>query len=381
MKFLSVALAVLASASLAGAQNKYLCPAGETDETITVNNKAKLQFMVAKKTAHNMDCSANYVMGTCSRVKLVCKFKLNGKGKACSGDQALITANGKTTTLCKGKKGKLSANVNGDFSIQVITDGSKPSKGGKCTIRCTKKGKPTTTTAAPTPPPTTGNGTGGSAGYSQAWLRGEDPGAHVHEGIQFGDKSGWVGIGELLPEEGQTAQNFKVMIRAVDNAAGTLWTAQLGDDHKQSSKSSYSVGYSVVEGSGALYAGLGLWQKSSSQQVPAVISLNPGSGAVGWTTVLGQGQSGHGGVRSCIMDGQEIVCVGYLAYAEPGFKFVADEGRPAVWRLDSSGGLITENILTLEGVGQLAKIRADPAGGFVACSTGWGVIGGQDVNE
>ena len=56
-----------------------------------------------------------------------------------------------------------------------------------------------------------GNGTGGSAGYSQAWLRGEGPGAHVHEGIQFADKSGWVGIGELLPEEGQTAQNFKVL--------------------------------------------------------------------------------------------------------------------------------------------------------------------------
>merc|ERR1711971_1399479 len=160
MKFLSVALAVLASASLAGAQKKYLCPANQTDATITVNNKAKLQFLVAKKTAHNMDCTANYVMGTCSRVKLVCKFKLNGRGKACTGDQALVTANGKTTTLCKGKNGKLSANVNGDFSIQVVTDESKPSKGGKCTIRCTKKGKPkpTTTTAAPTPPPTTGPG-------------------------------------------------------------------------------------------------------------------------------------------------------------------------------------------------------------------------------
>merc|ERR550539_1008442 len=157
MKFLSVALAVLASASLAGAQNqnKYLCPAGATNETITVKNKAKLQFLVAKKTAHNMSCEANYVMETCSRVKLACKFKLNGRGKACSGDQALVTANGKTTTLCKGKKGKYSANVNGDFSIKVVTDGKKPSKGGKCTIRCTKKAKPTTTTAAPTPPPTT----------------------------------------------------------------------------------------------------------------------------------------------------------------------------------------------------------------------------------
>merc|ERR1719400_1577281 len=381
MKFLSVALAVLASASLAGAQNKYLCPGGESEKTITVNNKAKLTFLVAKKTPHNMDCEAKYVMGSCSRIKLQCAFKMRAKGKACKGDKAVITNGGKTITLCN-KKGKYKANVKGAFTIKVVTDGKVGSKGGNCKIRCTKKGKPkpTTTTAAPTPPPTTGNGTGGSAGYSQAWLRGEGPGAHVHEGIQFADKSGWGGIGELLPEEGQTAQNFKVMIRAVDNGASTVWTAQIGDDHKNPSKSSYSVGYSVVEGGGALYAGLGLWQKSSSQQAPAVISLNPGTGAVLWTTVLAQGQSGHWGVRSCIMDGQEIVCVGYLAYAEPGFKFVADEGRPAVWRLDASGGLITEKILTLEGVGQLAKIRADPAGGFVACSTGWGVVGGQDVN-
>ena len=38
--------------------------------------------------------------------------------------------------------------------------------------------------------------------------------------------------------------------------------------------------------------------------------------------------------RSCIVDGTDIVCVGYAAYAEPGFKFVADEGRPFVARLD-----------------------------------------------
>ena len=170
------------------------------------------------------------------------------------------------------------------------------------------------------------------------------------------------------------------MIRAVDSEASTLWTTQLGDDHQQSSQSSYSVGYSVVEGGGSLYAGLGLWQQSSSKQAPAVISLNPATGAVLWTTVLGVGKSGHGGVRSCIMDGSELVCAGYVKDTEPGFKFVADEAQPAVWRLDASGNLVTENFLTVEGVGQLAKIRADPAGGFVACSTGWGAMGGQDVN-
>ena len=41
---------------------------------------------------------------------------------------------------------------------------------------------------------------GGIAGYTQAWLRGEGPVAHCHEGIRLADKSGWVGIGETLSE-------------------------------------------------------------------------------------------------------------------------------------------------------------------------------------
>merc|ERR1719150_26319 len=155
MKFLGVVLAVLAFASFAGAQ-KYQCPKDESQKTIKVNNKAKLTFMVPKKTPHNMDCEANYVMNTCSRAKLQCAFKMKAKGKTCVGDKAVITNKGKSITLCN-KKGKYKATVTGDFSIRVSTDAKKGSKGGKCSIRCIKKGKPkpTTTTAAPTPPPTT----------------------------------------------------------------------------------------------------------------------------------------------------------------------------------------------------------------------------------
>ena len=52
----------------------------------------------------------------------------------------------------------------------------------------------------------TSSGTGGSGGgnvggYSQAWLRGEGPAAHVHEGIRRADGSGWVAIGDTLPED------------------------------------------------------------------------------------------------------------------------------------------------------------------------------------
>merc|ERR1711981_1310443 len=170
MKFLSVALAVLASASLAGAQNKYLCPGGVSNKTITVNHKAKLTFLVEKKTPHDMNCEAKYVMGSCSKVKLQCAFKMKAKGKACVGDKAVITNGGKTITLCN-RKGKYRANVNGAFTIKVVTDAKKVSRGGNCKIRCTKKGTPPTTTAAPTPPPTTGASCDCSCGVVQRSTR------------------------------------------------------------------------------------------------------------------------------------------------------------------------------------------------------------------
>ena len=113
---------------------------------------------------------------------------------------------------------------------------------------------------------------------------------------------------------------------------------------------------------------------------PAVVSLDPATGTVLWTTVLGQGQSGHGGVRSCIMDNTDILCAGYVREGSPGFKFVADAGAPAVWRLDSAGNVLAEKILSVEGMGQVAKIRKDATSGFVLCSTGNGNIGGSEVN-
>ena len=60
--------------------------------------------------------------------------------------------------------------------------------------------------------------------------------------------------------------------------------------------------------------------------------------------------------------------------------FVADEGKPVVWRLNSNGDVVTEKTLNIEGMGQVAKIRKDATSGFVACSTAWGVLGGNDRN-
>ena len=110
-------------------------------------------------------------------------------------------------------------------------------------------------------------------------------------------------------------------MRYVDNEGATKWSTKLGASGK-----TYSVGYSVIEGARKFYVGIGLWQSSTKRQMPAVVALDKATGNTLWTTVLGSGTNKHGGVRSCIMDGQEIVCAGYANYDSTGgfdFNFLA----------------------------------------------------------
>ena len=80
------------------------------------------------------------------------------------------------------------------------------------------------------------------------------------------------------------------------------------------------------------------------------------------------------------MDNTDLVCAGYVGEATPGFKFVADVGSPTVWRLDTSGNIKMEKILSVEGMGQVAKIRKDKTSGFVLCSTAFNNVDGSEVN-
>ena len=57
-----------------------------------------------------------------------------------------------------------------------------------------------------------GLGLAAAQGYTQAWLRGEGPAAHPHEGLRLADQSGWVTVGEHLPDRlGQRAEKFTVL--------------------------------------------------------------------------------------------------------------------------------------------------------------------------
>ena len=52
-------------------------------------------------------------------------------------------------------------------------------------------------------------------------------------------------------------------------------------------------------------------------------ALDKTNGEILWTRVLGEGKSGHGGVRSCIMDDGDIVCAGYVGNSQPGEDKIA----------------------------------------------------------
>ena len=112
---------------------------------------------------------------------------------------------------------------------------------------------------------------------------------------------------------------------------------------------------------------------------PAVIALDVATGSVVWTKLL-DSQPKNGGVRSLIVDGGRVICTGYVNYGQAGFVFVADEATPAVWELDTSGNLVTENLLSVAGLGQGAKIRKDTTG-YIMTSTAWKEIGGQELNH
>jgi len=229
----------------------------------------------------------------------------------------------------------------------------------------------------PNPPTGTGSGSGPNNGYTQTWLRGTaDAGfsGHPHEGLRLEGGDGWVGVGETLG--GENDRNpIQVVVTRIDNEGNTVWTQKVGD----TTNGAKNIGFGIAQSGDKLYVGTGLWQKSSSNMKPAVVALDTATGGVAWTKVL-DSQSKNGGVRGVIVDGGRIICTGYVKNGIPGYQFVADDGAPAVWELDTDGNLVKEKVLSIDGLGQGAKIRKDLSSGYVMASTGWGELGGEEAN-
>merc|ERR1711936_362588 len=217
-------------------------------------------------------------------------------------------------------------------------------------------------------PPTGGNGTGttggsntGSKGYTQAWLRG--PGdfvAHVHEGLELADASGFIAVGETSDES-----NFgAILVTRVDTEGNKVWSQKIGTQ--------LSAAHTVVESGSNVIVGGGLYKTSTGKMQATLIALDSATGSTVWTTSLDH--SGHGAIRGVILDGDSLVTTGYQGNNEGGFLFIADgdNARAMAWKFDLSGNLLTTTALGVDGMQQGAKIRADPViGGYVIAGSVW----------
>ena len=127
--------------------------------------------------------------------------------------------------------------------------------------------EPTGTTNKPGPSTTHSPG---DQSYYQVYLKGEGPVAHPHEGVRLPDLSGWVAIGQVLPED-ERAFVQQIMVRKVDNEGNTVWTNRIGEKCPHGVEEC-NVGFSVAVSGDILYLGVGLIQGGKMR--PAVIAMS-----------------------------------------------------------------------------------------------------------
>ena len=143
-----------------------------------------------------------------------------------------------------------------------------------------------------------------------------------------------------------------------------------------------SFSNSFLQDGDLLYIGTGMWQKATNTMKPTAMALDAATGSLIGQKVLGS-HPRHGAIRGIIVDEERIICTGYVDNEQPGFLFVADGAKPAVWEFDKMGNLVKEKILTIAGLGQGAKIRKDHSsnGGFIMTSTAWATFNGKERNS
>jgi len=207
----------------------------------------------------------------------------------------------------------------------------------------------------------TGGSSTGSKGYTQAWLRGPgDYVAHVHEGLELADASGFVAVGETSDENNYGA----ILVTRVDTEGNKVWSKTFGTQ--------LSAAHSVVEVGSNVIVGGGLYKTSTGKMQATLMALDSATGSTVWTTSLDH--SGHGAIRGVILDGDSLVTTGYQGNNEGGFLFIADgdNAKAMAWKFDLSGNLLTTTALGVDGMQQGAKIRADPVnGGYVIAGSVW----------
>lgn len=182
--------------------------------------------------------------------------------------------------------------------------------------------------------------------------------AHVHEGIELADASGFVAVGET---SGET--NFgAICVTRVNSEGAKVWTKTIGTQK--------GTGHAVIEQGSNIIVGGGIFKDGRMQAT--LQALDTATGSISWSTVVDH--TGFGAIRGLVVDGDYLVATGYIGNNEPGFLFIADgdNARAIAWKFDLQGTLVATQLLGVGGMSQGAKIRVDKThGGYVVVGSRW----------
>merc|ERR1712168_352030 len=272
MKVLWIAIS-LASLSALVASEDVVCKSGEGEirRNVTLNTGDSFAFKTqGKKYPNNLECQADYTMGSCDQAVVNCKrFRTKANKKGTRGDIMYYYDDNSFKKFCKKRGPKWLKTSGKSFSLSFKSDGKKNARGFECSVKCLYGGGgnstqapvtwptvtptvapnvtwPTVTpTVAPTVPPTTGGSGSNDCKCGLASRQTRIVGGTVTEVNEYPWQVGLVGSGGSRPFCGGSVIGDRWVLTAAHCTGSSSIQVLLGE-HDTSSSNDNVVRKNVV---------------------------------------------------------------------------------------------------------------------------------------
>merc|ERR1712168_98470 len=272
MKVLWIAIS-LASLSALVASEDVVCKSGEGEirTNVTLNTGDSFVFKTqGNKYSNNLECQADYTMGSCDQAVVNCKrFRTKANKKGTRGDIMYYYDDNSFKKFCKKRGPKWLKTSGTSFSLSFKSDGKKNARGFDCSVKCLYGGGgnstqapvtwptvtstvapnvtwPTVTpTVAPTVPPTTGGSGSNDCKCGLASRQTRIVGGTVTEVNEYPWQVGLVGSGGSRPFCGGSVIGDRWVLTAAHCTGSSSIQVLLGE-HDTSSSNDNVVRKNVV---------------------------------------------------------------------------------------------------------------------------------------
>merc|ERR1711884_456038 len=158
MKVLWISISLACLSALVASED-VVCKSGEGEirTNVTLNTGDSFVFKTqGKKYPNNLECQADYTMGSCDQAVVNCKrFRTKANKKCTKGDIMYFYDDNSFQKFCKKKGPKWLKTSAKSFSLSFKSDGKKNARGFDCSVKCLYGGGGNSTQAPVTWPTVT----------------------------------------------------------------------------------------------------------------------------------------------------------------------------------------------------------------------------------